>query len=600
MRVECPHAPRCSGCPLIGLEYAEQLTEKAQIVARAFAVYPALDGLTPQAPIGAEPTLGYRVRAKLVVGARGVIGLYTEQAHAVLDLPECRVLSAPVARVVGVLRALASKPPSAAGPVLTPAADGGALVAIDVREAQVQGKTQVLVSLVQSGPARASELQFQAAARAITELAPEVVGVAVSERAHKARVLGGAPRVLFGPAEVPDQIGQITHRAAHGAFVQAHRGQAARLHQAIEGALTGVLGTLAGRSVLELYAGSGAIALSLKARGAEVVLVESFAAAAASARRLGLTVISADAATFDPTRAFDAVVVNPPRRGLAPRVRATVAKAEPEVVVYVSCAPDTLARDLSAFSLHGYAPTHVQPFDMIPLSEQVETLVLLERAPVPLPTVLFENEELIVVDKAAHEPTTPQGEHASSLLARVRRLPGGEHAVPLHRLDLETSGVVVFARSSELVARWQPAFTGSTTQKRYLALVRGVTREKGAVNRPLAEGGRERPAHTRYRRLTVAGGHSLVLVEPREGKKHQIRRHMAGLGHAVVGDHRHGHGPTNRHFEEKHGLDRHLLHLERLELGTPAGDQVLVISSPLPPDFISVLQRLGIKPGVSS
>ncbi len=93
----------------------------------------------------------------------------------------------------------------------------------------------------------------------------------------------------------------------------------------------------------------------------------------------------------------------------------------------------------------------------------------------------------------------------------------------------------------------------------------------------------------------LAGGHSLVFVEPREGRKHQIRRHMAGLGHPVIGDARHGHGPTNRHFEEKHGLDRQLLHLERLELGQPTGGPPIQVSSPLPGDFIAVLQRLGFR-----
>lgn len=598
MRVECPHAERCTGCPLIALDYAEQLREKSGTLARALARYPSLASVPQSTIVAADPVTGYRVRAKLVVGPGGAIGLFASGSHEVLDLPDCRVLTPELARAVAAVRQLTRNPPPESGKTLVPRADGGALSALDVREARAGG-VQLLVSLILD-PARApGEAELAAAARAIREREPSVAGVAVSLRGHDARVLGGAPRSVAGVSELPDEVGGVPHRATAGAFVQAHRGQAAKLHRALGSALEEALGPLAGKRIYDLYGGSGAIGLALARAGAVVTLVESYAPAARAARDAGLSVIPDDAALLRSEGPVDAVVVNPPRRGLAPRVRQSVARARPRAVAYVSCAPDTLARDLDAFALVGFAPAFVRPFDMIPLSEQVETLALLVPAPRPSPRVLFESDELVVVDKPAHEPTTPQGEHAASLLERVRELPGCERAVPLHRLDLETSGANVFAKSGELAARWQPAFTGEATRKRYLALVRGVTRDKGVVNRPLVEAGKARPAQTRYRRLEVAGGHSLLGVEPREGKKHQIRRHLSGLGHPVVGDRRYGHAPTNRHFEEKHGLDRQLLHLERLELGVPGGGPAVVVSSPLPGDFVAVLQCLAFRFGSS-
>ena len=420
-----------------------------------------------------------------------------------------------------------------------------------------------------------------------------MVAVALSKHAQGPRVLGGAPRLLLGQGEVEDEIGGVAHFAAPGAFVQTHRGQAAALHREICAALGSTLGRLDGKKVYDLYGGSGAIGLALAKAGASVTVVESYAPAARLAKLAGLDVSLDDAAIFNASGSVDGIVVDPPRRGLCARVRAAVARARPRAIVYVSCDADTLSRDLDAFVLLGYAPTRLRPFDMIPLSEHVEIMALLEPAVRPAPSVLFENDEIVVIDKPAHEPTTPQGEHASSLLERVRALPGCEGAAPLHRLDLETSGVNVFAKSGESAARWQRAF--ASTRKRYFALVRGVTRPKGAVNRPLVDAGRQRPAHTRYHRLEVAGGHSLLEVEPREGKKHQIRRHLAGLGHPVVGDGRYGHSPTNRHFAEKHGLDRQLLHLGRLELAAPSGASPIVISSPLPGAFIAVLQRLSFR-----
>ena len=590
MRALCPHAERCTGCPLIALDYEDQLARKSRAVVEACALYPDLSRCEIAPVVAAETITDYRVRAKLVVGAGGAVGLFAPERHEVLDLPECRVLTREVASTVAALRQLIRQPPAASGATLIPRADGGALTAIDVREARAD-RVRLLVSLVVDGRRAGTESEVRAAAEAIVKAEPRVSSVALSLHASGPRVLGAAPRVVLGDGEVVDEIAGVPHFATPGAFVQTHRGQAARLHQAIERALVTALGPLEGRTVFDVYGGSGAIGLALAKAGARVTLVESYAPAARLAERAGLSVV-ADDATLLPGRA-DAVVVDPPRRGLSARARAAVARAAPRAIAYVSCNPDTLARDLDAFVQLGFATTRIEPFDMIPLSEQVEAMALLQPAPLPAPHVLFENEDLVIVDKPAHLPTTPQGEHAGSLLERVRALPGCSGAAPLHRLDLETSGVNVFAKSGEAVARWQPALPRTT--KRYLALVRGITRGKGAVNRPLAEAGRERPAHTRYWRLEVAGGHSLLEVEPREGKKHQIRRHLAGLGHPVVGDTRHGHAATNRHFEEKHGLDRQLLHLCRLELATPDGHEPIVVSSPLPPACIAVLQRVGFR-----
>src|SRR5690606_18549728 len=159
------------------------------------------------------------------------------------------------------------------------------------------------------------------------------------------------------------------------------------------------LGGLGGSRLLELYAGSGALALRLAARGASLTAVEAFAPAverlALAAREQGLAVEAraADAEVFLRERAqangapaspaFDAVLVDPPRRGLAPKVRAAVAALAPRRISYVSCEPQTLARDLAHFRLLGYGAESLEAFDMIPWSDAVEVLALL--APMPPP-----------------------------------------------------------------------------------------------------------------------------------------------------------------------------------------------------------------------
>jgi 23S rRNA (uracil1939-C5)-methyltransferase len=286
---------------------------------------------------------------------------------------------------------------------------------------------------------------------------------------------------------------------------------------------------------------------------------------------------------------FDAVVVNPPRRGLAPDVRKLVGALGPRSLVYVSCEPKTLARDADDFARFGFALGSITPFDMIPLSAAVETVATFSPGPAPAPRVLFENRALVAVSKAPHEPTTPQGEHARSLLVRVRALGGAEAAVPVHRLDAGTSGVTLFARTPADVPELARALGAG--EKHYVALVRGIARKRGQVARALKEAGVTRTARTRYVRRSVVGGHSLLDVSPEAGRTHQVRRHLAGIGHPVLGDDRYGDRASNTHFEHAHGLDRSFLHLERVTL--VADGQALSLEDELAPDLRAVLESLG-------
>jgi 23S rRNA (uracil1939-C5)-methyltransferase len=207
--------------------------------------------------------------------------------------------------------------------------------------------------------------------------------------------------------------------------------------------------------------------------------------------------------------------------------------------------------------------------------------------------VVYEDDELLVVEKGPHEPTTPQGEYAGSLLARVRRISGAQGAVPIHRLDVGTGGLVMFARRPEHVAAWARVLAASSTRKTYVAAVRGVVPMKGAIARSLRENGKTYEARTRYRRLAIVAGHSVVRAMPDEGRTHQIRRHLALIGHPVLGDERYGDPATNRYFAEKHGLDRAFLHCLRLEFDHPRTLARQVVETPIGGDLRAVLARIG-------
>ena len=129
----------------------------------------------------------------------------------------------------------------------------------------------------------------------------------------------------------------------------------------------------------------------------------------------------------------------------------------------------------------------------------------------------------------------------ASLLARgLPGLPPG--LVPVHRLDIGASGIVLCTADPAQRARLGDALAAGAIEKAYLCLVFGRTRPRGTITRPLPDPRRGAPlaASTRYATLEVLGGFSLLAVRIDTGRKHQIRRHLAGIGHPLVGDTRHG------------------------------------------------------------
>jgi len=603
LRIECPHAPPCPGCPLIELPLAAQLGAKAERLARALEPFPSLRDLRREPVRAAATRVGYRTRAKLAVAPGPRLGLYAGGAsHEVLDLPGCRVLSPALAAAAAALRRLLAEPE--AGSALRAEGEGGGrLRAVDLREVQDAHGAGVLATLVLRAPAP-SEEELALAAERLAKALPALRGVALSlHDGRSPQLLGGAPRRILGPPWHRDEPapGAVYALASHGAFTQAHRAQAEGLREEVARAL----GDPRGRRVLELYGGNGALSLRLAAAGARVVMIEAFAPAAEAARRAareqGIAGLEVRAGAVEAELAriraqagrFDAALANPPRRGIPGRAREALAELCAGPLLYVSCEPATLARDLAHLARLGWRAERIAPFDLIPLSAEVECLAVLRRGAPPPLSLLYEDETLLAVDKPPFLPSVPHPESAGSLLARVRGLAGAERAVPLHRLDAGTSGVCLFAREAAGAAALARALASPRGAKRYLALVRGVPRPRGRIAHPLREGARRLAAATRYRRLRVVGGHALLEVAPESGRTHQIRRHLAAIGAPVLGDERHGHAPSNRHLFERYFLDRPFLHCAAIELPRPGGGDALRIESPLAPDLGAVLQRLG-------
>ncbi|HSO32458.1 MAG TPA: pseudouridine synthase, partial [Labilithrix sp.] len=603
-RVLCEHAARCGGCPIIGLPYGEQLAMKRGRVVQSASRYPTLELVYTEPVAAADPIVEYRTRAKLIVSSGGRLGLYAKGGgHQVVDIPRCRVLSPTLTSIATALRARIVADEASGGPLapFDPGA-GGALRAVDLREVRTDDGPRVLVTLVVQRGRVTDREPLDDAARALARETPAIIGVAVNfHDGDSPQILGTETVVVHGVASAQDKTGRSRYQATYGSFVQAHRGQAERVHATLVD-LIGLDRMGDKPRILDLYGGSGAIAIAMAQAGADVHLVESsapsaeYAEQAARSQELPIFAEAADVSAAlrrlaDEHRPFDAAIVNPPRRGMSPLARELVSRLDVATLAYVSCDPDTLARDLDHLARLGFTISTLRPLDMIPLTDEVETIALLRRIGPPAPKVAYEDDDIVIVEKGAHEPTTPQSEYASSLLQRARRLPGAQDAVPVHRIDVGTSGLVMLAKRADDVPRWQAVLGAETARKIYIAGARGVTPSKGAITRELREDGKMYPARTRYRRLAVASGHSVLRVIPEQGRTHQIRRHLAAIGHPILGDDRYGHAPTNRFFEEKNALDRTFLHCVRLEFDHPTTNLRMLVEATMPGDLRGVLER---------
>lgn len=241
--------------------------------------------------------------------------------------------------------------------------------------------------------------------------------------------------------------------------------------------------------------------------------------------------------------------------------------------------------------------TRVAPGDVV----EVPALPALAPAPdLPL-AVLHEDADVIAVDKPGGVPghaldPRERGTTAAALLARypeLARVGGPLDAGLVHRLDTGTSGVLVAARTPAAYAALREAFRTHAVVKRYVAVVEGVPRRRTTIDEALAHdpgdrrrmrvarvGERAWPARTALVSVEAHGGRALVEVEIRTGVTHQVRVHLAHVGHPVVGDGIYGAASTEL------GPERHALHARRLEI--PARD--LRVEAPVPDDLAALVR----------
>ena len=375
---DCPYYGACGGCQFRHMAYEEELEAKRRRVEDALcrvggAVVPV------EEIIGGEAVDGYRNKVQFPVSPEGLAGFYRARSHEVVPALDCR-LQAPQAgaaagAVEGYLREFGVR-------AYDERTRRGLLRHIYVR---TNREGRALVCLAVNGEELPHEEEL---VRRIRAACPDTAGIVLNVNTRDTNVvLGETYRTLWGEDALEDVLCGLTFRLSVPSFYQVNREQAERLYKK-----AAEFAGLTGReTVLDLYCGAGTITLTLAGGAGRVIGAEIVPEAVENARENasanGVTnaeFFCGDAGDVAKRLAAerlrpDVVVVDPPRKGLDAEVVPVIASMKPERIVYVSCDPGTLARDVKRFAGCGYRASRAAAVDLFPRTRHVETIVLLQR-----------------------------------------------------------------------------------------------------------------------------------------------------------------------------------------------------------------------------
>ena len=395
MKPECPYFGRCGGCDFQHMSYTEELRAKRQRVQDTLTRLGGTD-LQVEKILGAKDPAHYRNKSQYPVGAGGAIGFFQARSHQVVPIDRCLIQSEVSDKTAKAVGDWMKKYKISAYDERT---GKGLIRHIYVR---VNKKGESLCCVIANGKQLPREPELAAFVQAA---APRTVGVVLNTNTKKGNViLGDKYRTIWGQDFLMDTLCGLQFKLSVPSFYQVNRNQAEVLYgKALE--FAGLTGE---ETVLDLYCGTGTITLCLakqakRAIGAEIV-PPAIEDARENAARNGIENAeffcgdAADIAAKLEAEGLrpDVITVDPPRKGLAPEVIASVAGMGPKRVVYVSCDPATLGRDVKIFRDLGYQPVRACAVDMFPGTRHVETVCLLVlRNPVTHVNIDVDVEELV-------------------------------------------------------------------------------------------------------------------------------------------------------------------------------------------------------------
>lgn len=375
----CPVYKKCGGCQFQGMPYEEQLKKKKKTVSKLLKSYGEVKPI-----IGMKDPYFYRNKVHAVFGRdrRGnvISGTYEAKTHRIVNIEECMIEDKKSGEIIRTIRGLLKS-----FKIRTYDEDTGygLLRHVLVRRGFASG--EIMVVLVLASPILPSKNNF---VKALRKEHPEITTIVLNVNDKKtSMVLGERDIVLYGKGYIEDTLCGCVFRISPQSFYQVNPVQTEVLYgKAIEYAgLTGK------EKIIDAYCGIGTIGLIAAKKAKEVISVElngdAIKDARINAKRNNINNVqfyNADAGKFMISMAekgekADVVFMDPPRAGSDEAFLSSVVKLNPKKVVYVSCNPETLARDLGYLTKHGYKVREMQPVDMFCFTEHVETVCCLHR-----------------------------------------------------------------------------------------------------------------------------------------------------------------------------------------------------------------------------
>jgi 23S rRNA (uracil1939-C5)-methyltransferase len=379
----CTESADCLGCPLIAMKYSEQKVWKRGMILAELAKHGELAGVTVHPLLSPENLIHYRTTAKLAIAGKfsdPFIGIFRRASHDVYDLEQCPLHHPLINRVVEAVRSGIAK---LKVPVYNPQSKMGLLRYLVVRVSAHEKKAMVVFVT-----ARRSYNEIHHLGRYVQGLIPEAEVIAQNVNTSEGNVIMGQKDYFLTPRHyLTERIGDIAFQVSPRSFFQVNNSGARLIYEQVK-QWSGLEG---GENVLDLYCGIGGIGLFLADRAAQVIGIEVVEEAVADARRnaklnarKNCRFEAGDAAELleelaEEGQRIDVAVLNPPRKGCAPDVLDLVAGLAPARIIYVSCSPQSLARDLALLKGRGYSCREIQPVDMFPQTVHVENVALLEK-----------------------------------------------------------------------------------------------------------------------------------------------------------------------------------------------------------------------------
>ena len=380
---DCPVSLSCGGCVYRHISYEAELRAKRQKVIDAVTRIGKLDGSLVRDIVPSPRVDGYRNKAMIPVGlnraGEAVMGFYARHSHNIMPCIDCRLSPYIFNRITADFYGFIKERP---GLIYTPA-DRRGIRHLYLRYAESTG--DVMVCIVAGAKRFDGDTELF---DSLTEKYSAIKSIAVNINPDDTNViLGKKTYTVYGADHITDTLCGLSFDISPQSFYQVNRAQAERLYSiaADYAALNG------SETLLDLYCGTGTIGLSMANKCRELIGVEIIPEAIDNARRNAAQngIANARFICADATAAAaqlkaegirpDVVVVDPPRKGLTPELIDTIAGMDPDRVVYVSCDPATLARDLAIFTAKDYSVKEITPADMFPRTSHVESVCLMSR-----------------------------------------------------------------------------------------------------------------------------------------------------------------------------------------------------------------------------